>query len=78
MYGLNKKEEIRNYVAKGIELISTIYVPVAMLVAALSSSNTPFPLQQHVSARLITCDDNSVSRFIIRIRKHCLRFLAGC
>ena len=38
MYGLNKKDEIRKYVAKGIELLSTIYVPVAMLVAALSSS----------------------------------------
>ena len=38
MYGLNKKDDIRNYVAKGIELLSTIYVPVAMLVAALSSS----------------------------------------
>ncbi|MFG1445708.1 MAG: oligosaccharide flippase family protein [Thermoplasmatales archaeon] len=38
MYGLNKKDEIRNYVAKGIELLSTVYVPVAMLVAALSSS----------------------------------------
>ncbi|MCW6157972.1 MAG: hypothetical protein LVQ63_00595 [Thermoplasmatales archaeon] len=29
---------MKNYVAKGIELISTIYVPMAMLVAALSSS----------------------------------------
>ena len=38
MYGLEKREEIKNYVAKGIELISTIYVPVALLVAALSSS----------------------------------------
>ena len=38
MYGLNKKEEVRNYVARGIELLSAIYVPVAMLVAALSSS----------------------------------------
>ena len=38
LYGLNKKDEIRKYVAKGIELLSTIYVPVAMLVAALSSS----------------------------------------
>ena len=38
MYGLNKKDDIRKYVAKGIELLSTIYVPVAMLVAALSSS----------------------------------------
>ena len=38
MYGLEKREEIKNYVAKGIELISAIYVPVAMLVAALSSS----------------------------------------
>ena len=38
LYGLEKMEEIKNYVAKGIELISTIYVPVALLVAALSSS----------------------------------------
>ncbi len=38
MYGLGRKEEMKDYVAKGIELISTIYVPVAMLTAALSSS----------------------------------------
>jgi O-antigen/teichoic acid export membrane protein len=37
MYGLERKEDMRNYVAKGTELISTIYVPIAMLVAALSS-----------------------------------------
>lgn len=37
MYGLGRKEEIKNYVEKGIELISTLYVPLAMLVAALSS-----------------------------------------
>jgi O-antigen/teichoic acid export membrane protein len=38
MYGLGRKEEMKNYIAKGIELVSTIYVSVAMLVAALSSS----------------------------------------
>jgi O-antigen/teichoic acid export membrane protein len=37
MYGLERKGDIKNYVAKGIELLSTIYVPIAMLVAALSS-----------------------------------------
>jgi hypothetical protein len=77
MYCLSKNDEIRNYVAKGIELIITVCAPVAVLVAPLSSSNPPFSLQQHVSACLITSDDNSGSQFIIRIRKHCLRFLAG-
>ena len=38
MYGLEKKEEIKDYVAKGIGLVSTIYVPVALLMAVLSSS----------------------------------------
>lgn len=38
MYSLDRKGEMRNYFAKGIELISTIYVPIAMLVAALSSA----------------------------------------
>ena len=38
MYGLDKKEEMKNYIAKGIELMTTIYVPIALLVAALSSS----------------------------------------
>ena len=38
MYGIGRMDEMKNYVAKGIELISTIYVPIAMLVAALSSS----------------------------------------
>ena len=60
MYGLNKKEEIRKYVAKGIELISTIYVPIAMLVAALSpslllflSSSTYLPASVPVSIVLM-------------------------
>lgn len=38
MYGQGMREEMKKYVAKGIELISAIYVPVAMLVAALSYS----------------------------------------
>ena len=38
MYGLDREEDFKNYVAKGIELISSIYVPIAMLVASLSSS----------------------------------------
>lgn len=42
MYGLGKKEEIKEYVAKGMELMSTVYVPVAMLIAALSSYILPF------------------------------------
>ncbi|MCL4333839.1 MAG: oligosaccharide flippase family protein [Candidatus Thermoplasmatota archaeon] len=37
-YGLENYEDFRSYVAKGIELISSIYVPIAMLVASLSSS----------------------------------------
>ena len=36
MYGRGK-EEMKEYIAKGVELLSTIYVPVAMLIAALSS-----------------------------------------
>ena len=77
MYGLNKKEEIRNYVAGGIELMSTVYVPVVMLVAALSSLNPPFPLQQHISACLSTSDDNSGGQFIIRIWKYTFCLFAG-
>ena len=38
MYGQGEREEVKNYVVKSIELLSTIFVPVAMLVAALSSS----------------------------------------
>ncbi|MEM3859812.1 MAG: oligosaccharide flippase family protein [Candidatus Micrarchaeaceae archaeon] len=37
MYGTGRREEMNNFVAKGMELMSTIYVPIAMLVAALSS-----------------------------------------
>jgi O-antigen/teichoic acid export membrane protein len=38
MYGLERAEDFKNYVSKGIELMSGIYVPIAMLVASLSSS----------------------------------------
>jgi O-antigen/teichoic acid export membrane protein len=38
MYGLERKEDFKNYVSKGVELMSGIYVPIAMLVASLSSS----------------------------------------
>ncbi|MEM3846947.1 MAG: polysaccharide biosynthesis C-terminal domain-containing protein, partial [Candidatus Parvarchaeota archaeon] len=37
MYGMGLKEEMNKYIAKGIELLSTVYAPVAMLIAALSS-----------------------------------------
>ncbi len=37
LYGRGKEEEMKEYIAKGVELLSTIYVPVAMLIAALSS-----------------------------------------
>lgn len=37
-YGLERGEDYGNYVAKGIELLAAIYVPIAMLVASLSSS----------------------------------------
>lgn len=38
MYGLERREDMKKYVSKGIELLSTIYVPIAMLIAALSAS----------------------------------------
>ncbi|MCL4447492.1 MAG: flippase [Thermoplasmatales archaeon] len=38
MYGMDRKEDFKNYVSKGIELMSSIYAPIAMLVASLSSS----------------------------------------
>ena len=37
MYGAGRRDEMKEYISKGIELISTIYVPVSMLIAALSS-----------------------------------------
>ncbi|MEM3844688.1 MAG: oligosaccharide flippase family protein, partial [Candidatus Parvarchaeota archaeon] len=37
MYGMGLKDEMNKYIAKGIELLSTVYAPVAMLIAALSS-----------------------------------------
>ncbi|MEM3846496.1 MAG: oligosaccharide flippase family protein [Candidatus Parvarchaeota archaeon] len=37
MYGMGLREEMNKYIAKGIELLSTVYAPVAMLIAALSS-----------------------------------------
>ena len=37
MYGLEREEEMKEYIAKGVELLSTIYVPIAMLIASLSS-----------------------------------------
>ena len=38
MCRLGRKEEVKNYIAKGIDLISAIYVSAPMLVAALSPS----------------------------------------
>jgi O-antigen/teichoic acid export membrane protein len=38
MYGQERGEDFKNYVSKGIELMSSTYVPIAMLVASLSSS----------------------------------------
>ena len=37
MFATGRKEEMMNYIAKGIELISTIFEPVALIVASLSS-----------------------------------------
>lgn len=37
MYGSGKKNEMKDYISRGIELISMIYVPAALLIAALSS-----------------------------------------
>ncbi len=37
MYGKGDIESMKHYISKGIEILSTIYVPVALLVASLSS-----------------------------------------
>ena len=36
MHGAGRRDEIKDYISKGMVLISTIYVPVSMLIAALS------------------------------------------